>query len=259
MCQAFSCIVPREGSVIWKMGIDSHDELIEMSKLRDTVASCDAITFARCEVVPKNNNYLTPDGWEFLVDERITPEWWGKGYEQMAMDAKDEWYAELETMLVRKPTVHPFRDVKPPKRITKKHLALLKDWNSVRNSVWDSVGDSVGNSVWASVGASVGNSVWASVWDSVWNSVGNSVWASVGDSVWNSVWDSVWDSVGAYIGSFFCLPRKDWKRTENIKTDGYPFQPAVDLWEIGLVPSFDGELWRLHGGPDGKVLWEGNI
>ena len=227
MCQAFSCIVPREGSVIWKMGIDSHDELIEMSKLRDTVASCDAITFARCEVVPKNNNYLTPDGWEFRLDERITPAWWGKGYEQMAMDAKDEWYAELETMLVRKPTVHPFRDVKPPKRITKKHLALLKDWNSVRNSVWDSVGASVGNSVWASVG--------------------DSVWASVGDSVW------------AYIGSFFCLPRKDWKRTENIKTDGYPFQPAVDLWEIGLVPSFDGELWRLHGGPDGKVLWEGNI
>ena len=48
----------------------------------------------------------------------------------------------------------------------------------------------------------------------------------------------------------------DWKYTENIPGEGYPFQPAVTLWEMGLVPSFDGRTWRLHGGPDGRVLWE---
>jgi hypothetical protein len=106
--------------------------------------------------------------------------------------------------------------------------------------------------------------VWDSVGDSVWDSVGDSVWASVGDSVWDSVEDSVWDSVGdsvkasvwAYTGSFFILPRSAWKYTENIETEEYPFQCLVSLWDQGLVPSFDGKTWRLHGGKDAKILFE---
>ena len=73
-----------------------------------------------------------------------------------------------------------------------------------------------------------------------------SVRALVGDSVGASVADSVWAAVGAYMGSFFKLP--EWQ-------EGYPFQSAVDLWEMGLVASFDGATWRLHGGPGGKVLY----
>jgi len=30
----------------------------------------------------------------------------------------------------------------------------------------------------------------------------------------------------------------------------------VKLWEMGLVPSFDGKVWRLHGGKNAKVLFE---
>jgi hypothetical protein len=76
-------------------------------------------------------------------------------------------------------------------------------------------------------------------------------WASVGASVRASVW--------AYTGSLFALARKDWKYTDKIKTKGYPFQPCVDLWKIGLVPSFDGKTWRINGGKDAKVLWEGEL
>lgn len=36
----------------------------------------------------------------------------------------------------------------------------------------------------------------------------------------------------------------------------YPYQPAVDLWRDGLVPSFDGKTWKLHGGEDAEVLFE---
>ena len=101
----------------------------------------------------------------------------------------------------------PF-DIKSPKKVLKKHISLLKEWDSVGASVWDSVGA------------------------------------------------SVWDSVGAYAGSFFNLPRKSWKYTENIKTKHYPFQSLVDLWEMGIVPSFDGEIWRLHAGKDAVVIFE---
>ena len=113
--------------------------------------------------------------------------------------------------LIIKPIVHPFKDVVPLKRITKGHIELVRQWDSV----WDSVR--------------------ASVWDSVW------------DSVRASVRDSVWDSVGAYTSSFFDIEYK------------HDFSPAIKLWEMGLVPSFDGTTWRLHGGPDARVMWKGKV
>jgi len=237
MCQAFSFLITEDCHAKWKFGMDSHEEIIEEFHLRD-----DGHGFARCEIAPRNKSYLTPDEWIFKVDERAKPKWWTPAHEAEAWGAWKDWKKRLDGMLIYKPAVHPFRDIKPPKKITKKHLALLKQWDSV----------------WASVGASVWASVWDSVWASVWDSVRASVWASVGASVGASVWASVrasvWDSVGAYIGSFFNLPRNAWKYTEKIKTKGYPFQSAVDLWMMGLVPSFDGEKWRLHGWLDGKAL-----
>jgi hypothetical protein len=171
--------------------------------------------------------------------------------------------------------INPFK--LPMPEITEQHIGLIKKWSSVsnsvetsvRDSVWSSVCASVRDSVWTSVWTGVRDnvwdgvwtgvrdSVWDGVWDGVWDSVQNSVWANMEESVWNSVRDGVWDSMWAYIGSLFPLPRTAWKYTEKIKCKGYPFQPAIDLWKAGLVSSFDGKTWRLHGGPDGKVLWEG--
>jgi hypothetical protein len=65
-------------------------------------------------------------------------------------------------------------------------------------------------------------------------------WASVGASVC----DSVWDSVGAYTSSFF-----------DKKYD-HDFTPCVNLWEAGLVPSFDGTTWRLLSGKKVDEVYE---
>ena len=138
-------------------------------------------------------------------------------------DAARAWVDHLDFKrivepLIIKPIVCP---LKLPKRApTEEDIALLKVWASVVASVWDSG--------WASVGASVGDSVWDSVWASVRASVGA----------------SVWDSVGAYISSFFDIPYK------------YDFTPCVELWERGLVPSFDGETWRLHSGGRAEIVYE---
>ncbi len=136
--------------------------------------------------------------------------------------------------LIIKPIVHPFKDIQTLK-VTKQDIKLLKEWDSVRASVWASVRASV----WASVGASV----WDSVRASVWASVRASVWASVGASVWGSVGASVWDSVWAYIATFVDIKYK------------YDFSSAQKLWTRGLVASFDGENWRLHG-KDGKEVYK---
>lgn len=144
--------------------------------------------------------------------------------------------------------VNPLKINKPFDK--EKALKLLKEWVSVRNSVWYSVRysirGSVGGSVWASVRDSVGGSVWASVWDSVW--------ASVRDSVRTSVWASVWDCFYAYISSFFPNIKK-WRGIDH-KEGVNPFQSGIDLWHMGLVPSFDGKVWRLHKGINAEIVLE---
>ena len=81
-------------------------------------------------------------------------------------------------------------------------------------------------------------------------SVRASVRDSVMASVWASVWDSVEDSVWAYISSFFYIPK--WKYIKHEEGEN-PFQPCIDLWHRGIVASFDGTTWRLHG-HKGKIL-----
>jgi hypothetical protein len=141
-------------------------------------------------------------------------------------------------------------------------IHLLKQWDSVRDSVCDSVGNIVCDSVGDIVGDSVGDSVRGSVCDSVCDSVCYSVKDSFRDSVWDivcySVRGSVWDSVWVYESSFYNIRKDQWKHCEKVDFKGCdnPFQSCIDLWELGLVPSFDGKIWRLHGGKDAKILFE---
>jgi len=154
-----------------------------------------------------------------------------------------KWVTKLDFMkvcepLIIKPIIHPFS--LPAPVITKRHKKLLNQWDSVRASVKASVG--------ASVWDSVSDSVRGSVWDSVWDSVRDSIWGSVSDSVWASVWDSVC----GYASSFFSI-----EKWQGISV--YPFQCCVDLWERGLVPSYDGTIWRLHSGKNAEKVWSGEI
>ena len=131
--------------------------------------------------------------------------------------------------------VNPFYPFSIPgvKKPSLEHFDLLRKWDSVRDSVRASV--------------------WDSVWASVWDSVRDSVW----DSVWASVRDSVRDSVGAYMSSFFPNIKK-WKYMDH-KLGENPYQPLIDLWNMGIVPVFDGKRWGLHSGPKAAITWEGEI
>jgi hypothetical protein len=250
MCQFFSFCTDEFGKKYyfnWEqrvkmkhVGVDSHDHIIAEYKLKDSETNC-------FEFNPLTRKFETDK--INTIDNRIRAEEWVSKLD----------FKKIVEPLIIKPIENPLKG--RAKKLAQEQIQWLKDWGSVRTSAWDSVRTSVWDSVWASVWDSAWDSVRASVRDSVGASVGASVRASVGasvrDSVWASVRDSVGDSVGAYIGSFFRLPRAAWKYTEKIQTKDYPFQPVVDLWNIGLVPSFDGTIWRLHGGPKAKILWSG--
>ena len=63
MCKAFSGIVEPSCKVTWKLGVDSHESLLALTKLKDDTSDPALMTFARVEISPKNNNYFEPDVW----------------------------------------------------------------------------------------------------------------------------------------------------------------------------------------------------
>jgi len=151
-------------------------------------------------------------------------------------EAAEKWANRLDFKtivepLTIKPIVNPL-DLPKVEQVTDEQIGWLKDWNSVGASVRASVRDLVGYSVGDSVGYSVGDSVR----DLIGYSVGYSVWYSVGYSVGDSVW--------SYVSSFFAIDFK------------HGFSSAVNLWNAGLVPSFDGTTWRLHSGERAAVVFE---
>ncbi len=257
MCRAFSCIATRT-KVYWKCGLDSHNDIKEHFKLKD-----DNENYIPIEIIPNNKDYINPDKWIFKFDDKC-PDWWKQSHEQRCWDALDNWKKEVYSKIYKNRINNLINPFKLPmvKQPTKTDINNLRKWdsvgNSVGNSIRDSVCDSVGNSIRDSVWNSVGNSIGDSVRYSVWKSVGNSIGDSVGDSERESVRYSVWDSIWAYIGYMFKLNRQAWKYTSKIKCKGYPFTPLIELWTHGLVPSFDGAFWRLHSGTKAKIVFKIN-
>ena len=155
-------------------------------------------------------------------------------------EAAEKWANRLDFKtivepLIVKPIVNPF-ELPKVEQVTDEQVAWLREWDSV----WDAAWASVRASIEASVGYSVRDLVWASVRDLV----GYSVRASIEASVGASVGDAVGTSVGAYFSSFFAINYK------------YNFSSVANLWNAGLVPSFDGKVWRLHSGKDAKIIYE---
>ena len=229
MCQFFSCISDGKGNIKYfdaqqrKLMKDENLRAADGSRydssLQDSHSGIAGFYGMDCDKV--NKYEYNPLTRRFVIDQTNTTDDQGK----INRLCRKLDFATIVPELIIKPIFHPFEQ-KKRKWVNQTDIDLLKKWDSVR--------------------ASVGASVWASVWDSVWDSAGDRVWASV----WDSVRANVGDSVRAYVSSFFDLPK--WKRIKHRKGEN-PFQSCIGLWHRGIVPSFDGKAWRLHG-YKGKVL-----
>ena len=148
MCKAFSCLVDKDKEVVWKLEIDSHSELINMSKYKD---EDDSKKFIRIEITPGNDNYIYPDTWKLKIDSETRPLLFSPEHEQKCWNAHKKWLKQLNKIIIKKKIIHPFNDIKEVKKVTNVHIKLLKEWDSVRDSVrysvWYSVWDSVSDSV----------------------------------------------------------------------------------------------------------------
>jgi hypothetical protein len=210
-------------------GVDSHSHICAHFKLDED----------RC-----NKYEFNPLTKAFVIDQINAERDDSKAAEKWARRLN---FKEVIEPLIIKPIVNPL-ELPKAKKPTNEQIGWLKEWASVGELVGDPVGDSVsdpvGDSVRASAWESVGESVVDSAWESVGESVVDPVWESVRASVGESVGESVRALVWAYVSSFFDVEYK------------FDFSSAVKLWESGLVPSFDGTIWRLHSGKNAYIVFE---
>lgn len=248
MCNFFSCVSDGAGQILY---FDWPErQLFLQGKIKQEspdshTSIADYHGFVGGKEDGLNKYEYNPLTQDFKIDQLNTTDD-SEIVKQMMLDM--DWKMIVEPLIV-KSIINPFLVKRISKTPTEQELEWLKQWTSMRQSVGASVRKLVRQSVGESVGTSVGESVRKLVGQSVWKLVGQSVWQSVGQSVWESVRTSVGESVGAsvraYSSSFFDIQFL------------HDFTPCVKLFESGLVPSFDGNIWRLHSGPKAGIIFEG--
>ena len=95
MCRFKSGIILKNRVVIAQGSNDSHGDMLESLKIKDT--SENAMTkFVRAECVPPNNEWWThPKTWELIVDQDIVPDWFcldAEKYKEDFRNAVIEWW-----------------------------------------------------------------------------------------------------------------------------------------------------------------------
>jgi len=253
----FYCVVLRDKRVLWAYG-KGHDVLISENHIPDDTLDPDKYQFCKC-VISCQGSICLDEKNAFSLSQDVIPRWWSLDHKQAALNAFEEWKAYFDNITIRKEVVNPFT-LLPPNEVTPDHLRLLKRWEMAYIGAGYSpesvIKGSINNPKFME---EITRPMEAKIWREVGRHVESMIFVATQD---RCTTQSAMAAVWAYYGSFFNLPREQWRGTEAIPGTGYPFQPLVDLWLQGLIPSCTGTLpyvWRLHGGPDGRVLWEGTI
>ena len=97
MCRFKSGIIFKTRCVVATGENDSHSDLLREMNIEDTYTNASRL-FVRAELVPENDEWWTdPDGWEYSVDQDVTPDWYdtdpGK-YEEEFRQAVKAWWSE---------------------------------------------------------------------------------------------------------------------------------------------------------------------
>ena len=257
MCNFWSCILTRDGKVLWTKDSSSHDALIKQNKLNDS--KLEDRDFVRLEITPPNNDVMNKKrgDWKYKVDEEETlPDWyqnntmaqeylvwaeWARMNAQLHKHIEDTGlnFSRKESIIERFNAMRP-SDAKVSRSTVRaalgEYVKRLKHQDDARRmwnisevhfyspTEWSSVRDSVRDSVEASIWASVRDSVWTSVWTSVRTYIRASIWPSVWTSVWASVWASAEASAEASI----------WASVKYADEENYGL-PLLDCLDAGCV------------------------
>ncbi len=96
MCRFRSGILLKDRAVIARKDNDSHQDMLEELNISDTYENA-ARVFVRAELIPEKEEWWTdPDGWEFVIDQDIVPDWFEEdreGHISRFREAVKEWWS----------------------------------------------------------------------------------------------------------------------------------------------------------------------
>ena len=243
MCNYYSCILTRDGTVHDSSDSSSHDDIITANNLDDSKLK--DRDFIRIEITPINNmDIFSTDrsDWTLTVDEPHTIPGW---YEEDMSSLNERCWKAWENAVQR--DIHSKMDV--PKMLAmfeeikairwmqnreeplpkwelfdKRSMAIDAARNTVRDAVWDAI--------WDAVWVAELDAVWVAVWDAV----RNAVWVAELDAVRNAAGDAVWD-VRLYILTH-SIPGIDQVHKDHM-------EQRMEVWRrgYGCLYDIDGKLY----------------
>jgi len=144
-----------------------------------------------------------------------------------------------------------------PKNPNEKDIKILHEWMKISHTVSFANNLNFSKKVYPLVRISVGYSM-----EEAYKNIKRMI-TKIHDSYNRTTFDYNWyihdtehsidDIIDAYAGSLFTDPNR-YKGREK-RPFVYKFISGVYLWERGLIPSFDGKVWRLHSGKECKIVY----
>jgi len=226
----------------------SHRYLLYVSRKRDTIIDKLDCSVYRIKGLPI---YEEKRYWGFEELEVIE--------EIKNLDALFGWkYSEA---------INPIDPLSQKHKVNQEDIDLLVSWVSLYQSSTLDIIDTVFETIKKRFGSNLRELIWDTLVASTANKTASRIWKELDGTpldevpmnnlVKRSFIFSFEALCYAYIGSLF--PNiYQWKKIQHKKGE-YPFKPAADLWRKGLLPSFDGKIWRLHSGKNAKMVYEERI
>ena len=137
---------------------------------------------------------------------------------------------------ILKPVINPFTNGQFEGQVTPEILELLHGWESVIDTIDDSLSDIAYETIISTVHETMNDQILSIIWDKIK--------AETDESDFCYCYESVFEAVLGYLSSFFVF--KKWTNSEE-NSNINPYQPCISLWEMGIVPVFNGRQWSLHG------------
>ena len=197
MCKFWSCILTREGKVLWDKNITSHEKLVGTNGLKD--AKLKNRDFVRIEITPNPPLGITSrsrSDWTYKIDEEGTlPDWYANDEMRMAALVWNEWekaMAETLWKLQLDKLTDLINDIKSIKYLDM-HGEVDPSWHIYYGKDWDAARAAAR----AAAGAAARAAARAAAWDAARNAVGAAAGDAAGDAAWDAAGDAAWNARAA--------------------------------------------------------------
>ena len=160
MCNFWSCILTREGKVLWSEATSSHETIIQENDLKDN--KLQDRDFVRLEVHPKTRMDLFSKDkgkWEFKIDEAVTlPEWFvleQSHWEELVWISWEQAMKKSLWKLSLKPVLDFIESIPKVKFFSMKgkiqtswHMFYGETWSAAWDAARGAAGDAAGDAAW---------------------------------------------------------------------------------------------------------------